>query len=139
MTLEFNISLVTNVVADALSRVDITAGYFSLSMSHFIFLDELRQCLTDCQDFIDLLSNVLQLSTAHSDYKIHQDLIYFKGKIWLPSNCSFKQRLLQEFHNTPIAGHQGRLKTFMRLQDNFFWQGMRKDVNEFIAQCGVCQ
>lgn len=33
----------------------------------------------------------------------------------------------------------GTLKTFHRLQDNFYWPGMRKDVRDFVAQCPVCQ
>lgn len=33
----------------------------------------------------------------------------------------------------------GALKTFHRLHDNFYWPGMRKDVQEFVTQCPVCQ
>jgi hypothetical protein len=50
-----------------------------------------------------------------------------------------KDRILNEFHNSPISGHMGVDKTFHRLQANSFWQGMRQDIRKYIAQCSVCQ
>lgn len=131
----------SNMVADALSRIPDTQGgqYFILSMPNFIFLDQLRQTMHADPDFQELSTAIQTNPQANVDYKVHDGLIFFQGKIWIPPTCTFKSSLLEEFHNTPLGGHMGINKTLSRLQSNFFWQGMRKDVQEFVAQCNICQ
>lgn len=131
----------SNMVADALSRILDAQGahYFILSMPNFIFLDQLCQTMLADPDF-QALSNAIQNNPqANADYKLREGLIFFKEKIWIPPTCNFKHLLVEEFHNTPLGGHMGINKTLSRLQSNFYWQGMRKDVQEFVAQCNECQ
>jgi hypothetical protein len=106
---------------------------------HFIFLKELKSHLTSNQEFQQLQIAITQQPALHSDYQIQQDLIFFKERIWLPRDFALKDRILNEFHNSPISGHMGTDKTFHRLQANFFWQGMRQDIRRYVAQCSVCQ
>lgn len=130
-----------NMVADALSRITdvIDAQCFVLTMPHFVFLDQLRQTLTTDPDFWSLFTKIQDNPQSHADYKIHNGLIFFKNKIWLTPQCDFRTLLLDEFHKTPMGGHMGINKTLQRLQANFFWQGMRKDVQVYVAQCHTCQ
>ena len=44
-----------------------------------------------------------------------------------------------EFHATPLGGHLGVTKTTHRLESNFFWSSLRKDIKRFIKECSVCQ
>ena len=48
-------------------------------------------------------------------------------------------KLISEHHETPIAGHFGIRKTFDRLCGGFVWNGMQKDVEDFVRTCDVCQ
>jgi hypothetical protein len=129
----------TNLVADALSRIETPAACLMLTVPQFVFLDELRSQLLLNNEFKQLLSSIQQTPALHPHYRAHQGLIFFKERIWLPSDIPFKQRLLDEFHNSPISGHMGVDKTLHRLQAQFYWQGMRQDVRQFVAQCIVCQ
>uniref|UniRef100_A0A6N2KZ88 Integrase catalytic domain-containing protein n=1 Tax=Salix viminalis TaxID=40686 RepID=A0A6N2KZ88_SALVM len=43
------------------------------------------------------------------------------------------------FHDSPIGGHMGSHKTYSRLNKEFFWAGMRKDIRQFIKECEICQ
>lgn len=47
--------------------------------------------------------------------------------------------MLQEFHETPIGGHAGVERTFMQLSASFYWEGMRKDVKDYVSNCVTCQ
>ncbi|PNX92763.1 Ty3/gypsy retrotransposon protein [Trifolium pratense] len=127
-----------NVVADALSRVD-SPTCLTLTMPHFIFLDELRLSLQPSTEFTTLFHQVQQNPSTYPNYKTHQGLLFYKNKIWLNSSNPFKQRLLQEFHNSPLSGHMGIQKTYIRLHENFYWQGMRDDVKHFVSNCLTCQ
>ena len=50
-----------------------------------------------------------------------------------------KQKLLDEFHSTPIGGHFGVLRTFKRISANVYWEGISKDVQRYVASCALCQ
>lgn len=49
------------------------------------------------------------------------------------------QKLLEEFHSTPQAGHSGFYRTYRRLASNLFWKGMKEDVKQFVQACDICQ
>ena len=44
-----------------------------------------------------------------------------------------------EFHNSPLGGHSGFLKTYHRVKKEFFWDGLKSDIQKFVAECLVCQ
>lgn len=46
--------------------------------------------------------------------------------------------LLNEFHSILVGGHQGALKTYQRLEREY-WVGMKASVHAFVANCAVCQ
>jgi hypothetical protein len=47
--------------------------------------------------------------------------------------------VLSELHATPTAGHSGFTKTYDRVKRSFFWDGMKHDIRNFVAECDVCQ
>ena len=47
--------------------------------------------------------------------------------------------ILQETHNTPSSGHQGRDATFRKTSEVFFWPNMKEDIHEFVQACPICQ
>jgi hypothetical protein len=47
--------------------------------------------------------------------------------------------VLSELHATPTVGHSGFTKTYDRVKRSFFWDGMKQDIHNFVAECEVCQ
>jgi hypothetical protein len=50
-----------------------------------------------------------------------------------------RENLLKEKHSGGLAGHFGHDKTFMKLNESYFWLGMREDVKIFIDRCIIFQ
>ena len=48
-------------------------------------------------------------------------------------------KILWEFHASQIGGHSGFLRTYKRIQHNFYWKGLKRAVKKFIVECNVCQ
>jgi hypothetical protein len=48
-------------------------------------------------------------------------------------------KILEEFHNLPIGGHQGYSRTYKRIRLYYNWAGMKKQLKEFIKTCYECQ
>jgi len=53
--------------------------------------------------------------------------------------CSLCDVFVREAHCGGLTGHFGVPKTLDILAENFFWTGMRKDVEKFCAQCLECR
>ena len=66
-------------------------------------------------------------------------LIILTGATWLDSPNPFIPSLLLGYHATPVGGHFGIKKTLHRLQSNFQWHNMIKDIKTFVRECAVCQ
>lgn len=50
-----------------------------------------------------------------------------------------KLRIIGEFHNSPMGGHQGVSRTIKRIKLHYQWKGLKSDVKKFIASCQSCQ
>ncbi len=46
--------------------------------------------------------------------------------------------LMYTFHNDPTAEHLGYKKVLQKLSERYYWPGMAKDVNQYIAACYQC-
>ncbi len=46
--------------------------------------------------------------------------------------------ILNEIHDSAMAGHLGFLKTYTRLRERYYWPRMAQDVTEWIASCEQC-
>src|SRR6266540_6358833 len=47
--------------------------------------------------------------------------------------------LMYTFHNDPTSEHLGYKKVLQKLSERYYWPGMAKDVNQYIAVCYQCQ
>jgi len=45
-------------------------------------------------------------------YTVVDDIIYYKGRIYLVPESTFKEKILRAVHDAPLAGHPGYLKTY---------------------------
>ena len=50
-----------------------------------------------------------------------------------------KSQLLKEFHDTLWAGHRGIWATYYKIKERYWWKGLYKDVEDFVASCPTCQ
>jgi hypothetical protein len=59
--------------------------------------------------------------------------------LYLSKQSKLKSTILSELHATPTAEHSGFTKTYDRVKRSFFWDGMKQDICDFVAECDVCQ
>jgi hypothetical protein len=129
-----------NVVADALSRrPDHLLNAISLVMPTEELLQRIRTATTG-DAFATQIAATL---TAHSDYVFENGLLYrvdgTRRQLYVPDVDDLREMLLHEYHDAPLAGHLGRVRTLKALQSHYGWPNMKKDVADYIASCDVCQ
>ena len=56
----------------------------------------------------------------------------YRSKLYIPASDDLRLHVLRQAHNAPAAGHPGRSKTLELIAREYFWPGMRKDVERYV-------
>jgi transposase InsO family protein len=65
--------------------------------------------------------------------------LWYRDRLYVPDHEPLRLHLWQRHHEIPVAGHPGRSKTLELLQRQYYWTTMRKDTEQFVRNCHVCQ
>jgi hypothetical protein len=130
-----------NVVADALSRMDTASEllFSAISVCEPEFLEQLRKFYLTDPIGQALITKFQGQTNMQSPFAVHQGLLYYHTRLFIPLETTLREQLLTEFHSTPLGGHSGVRGTIARLAASFAWPHMAKDVQQFVQQCSVCQ
>ena len=75
-----------------------------------------------------------------SDFRIGSDgCLMFKDRICVPKNEELIQKILQEAHSGYFSIHPGSTKMYNDLKKMHWWNGMKRDISEFVSKCLICQ
>ena len=50
-------------------------------------------------------------------YRIVDDIIYYKNRIYLIPESTLRKKIIQAAHDSPLSGHQGFLKTYRQIRE----------------------
>ncbi|VFQ92321.1 unnamed protein product [Cuscuta campestris] len=132
----------SNRAADALSRREEDTHELELFTSYAQPIPKLCTAIRTAQlecPILQRLHAAVRVGTGPPHVSIHDGILYYKLRIYIPTSSPICEQLLREFHSTPLAGHQGVERTFRRLAAVFYWTNMRRSVRDFVASCTVCQ
>ena len=66
-------------------------------------------------------------------------LWYQQQAIVVPKYLRLRTWIMQEFHDSPYAGHMGVSKTLQLIKRYYWWPRMKQDVAKYIKHCPSCQ
>ena len=73
-------------------------------------------------------------------YSLRSDgILLFQGRIYISSDGNLKQEILKEAYKSRYTIHPGVTKMYHDLKHQYWWNGMKKDVANYVLQCSVCQ
>ncbi|GFT71064.1 transposable element Tcb2 transposase [Trichonephila clavipes] len=81
----------------------------------------------------------------NQDFKLIDGLLFYSKysisleelRVYIPQ--SFRESIMQEFHDVPLAGHLGKRKTYLKLRGTYYFPYKRKYLFEYVSTCGRCQ
>ena len=77
---------------------------------------------------------------SDGDYYIDSEgLLQKQNRIVVLSNLELRRSLLEKAHASSYTMHHGITKMYHDLKDLYWWEGMKKNVAEFVARCLTCQ
>ena len=54
-------------------------------------------------------------------------------------NCSLHDLLVKESHGGGLMGYFGVIKTWVVLEEHFYWPHMKRDVERICGRCVICR
>ena len=83
-----------------------------------------------------------EMTTGLEDWRLEntngRNILFYKGKNYIPKDTELRQDIVKTFHDHQIAGHPGEIGTYNTVQQHYWWPGLRTFVKNYIQGCGTC-
>jgi len=66
-------------------------------------------------------------------------LIVMGRRIYLPEDKTLKDEVLREAHESRFVTHPRSKKMYKDLKEYYWWPNMKREIAEFVSNCGICQ
>ena len=99
-------------------------------MATRIIGENLRPRLQEAYEDDELVKKLLEHQGSNT-------LLTLRGLIFVPD--SMRNEIIQRHHDGPENGHLGTAKTVELITRNYTFNGMRKQVDDYIKKCRPCQ
>ncbi|KAG6526884.1 hypothetical protein ZIOFF_008971 [Zingiber officinale] len=129
-----------NQVADALSRKEVFATFYSISRVESDMMDRIKAVAASDTAYGKLVQQVRDGVIRR--YWIEADLLVYKrggGGVFVPAAGGLRKELLKETHDPLWAGHPGVERMLALLARSYIWPKMENDVETYVKTCLVCQ
>ena len=123
-----------NRVADALSRK--AACLISIRADVFGF-DHFKELYHQDRDFAEIWE-LCHSGHGKSGFHLHDDFLFRGNQLCIPKT-SLREKLIRELHSSGLNGHFGSDKTLFMVQEKYYWPQLKKDVENFVKRCQICQ
>ena len=113
---------------------------------------EIREGLDNDTRWADILKQLQLAPGQHvqqgaKEYRLARQLLEVRqctgtDRTWrlvISDVPSIKQKLMQEVHAVPYAGHLGYQKKLKKLQQHFYWPDRTLEIRDFVLSCEICQ
>ncbi|RVW22844.1 Transposon Ty3-I Gag-Pol polyprotein [Vitis vinifera] len=156
-----------NVVADALSRKAqcVLSGLVVYEWKMYDYISEFNPCF-DVHDSgacfctliaqptilqkvieaqkkdkkLECMRSQIMAGDAVEGWNIHSNGgIHFLNKLCVPNDAQVKEEVMKEAHHSRFTVHPGETKMYHDLKRQYWWQGMKRDISQFVSKCLTCQ
>ena len=77
--------------------------------------------------------------STYDTFSWKNDSLWYKDHLYLCNNSQLKQNILLVLHTYPLGGKSLFLETYHKVKKEFFWDGLKSDIQKFVAECLVFQ
>src|SRR6266516_4057482 len=72
-----------------------------------------------------------------SEWREENGLLFFRDRIYVPHDLNLRRRILEQHHDSRLAGHPGRWKTLELVSRNYWWPNISRSIGQYCATCDV--
>jgi hypothetical protein len=97
----------------------------------------LRESLATDDEAKPLLDKALD--STDTAFTLDNGLLLHKKRYYVPSINDLRLEIARQHHDSPLAGHPGRRKTYELIRRTYWWPKLETWVNDFVDTCTKCQ
>ena len=105
-------------------------------------LDSIGAAQREDQQHVDVIDKLIRGETSsHLNRYSIDDKGWLRrdGRLCIPQARDLVKMVLEEAHHSKMTIHPGGDKMYKNVKRVFFWNGMKKDVADFVSKCMTCQ
>lgn len=111
----------------------------ALISSHGVCWTKLEEELKLDKELQLIISGLQANSPNSGKFSLIDGKLLYKGRYVIPRTSRFILSILKEYHDSLVGGHNGDVKTYLRTAQDWYWRGMRKDIESYVRRCDTCQ
>uniref|UniRef100_A0A0W0F4H4 RNA-directed DNA polymerase n=1 Tax=Moniliophthora roreri TaxID=221103 RepID=A0A0W0F4H4_MONRR len=87
----------------------------------------------------ELHKDLTHRSVWSAEWKQENGLLMFRGKIYVPKDKDLRHHIVEQHHDSHVAGHPGRFKTLELVSCNYWWPQMSRYIGQYTRRtCQPC-
>src|SRR5690554_3038909 len=103
------------------------------------FLESVKSAGQSDEEWKRVFESLSTGEKADGKVELKDEVLWREGLLWVPSSEELKKVILEAEHDSKIAGHFGRDKTYERITRNFTWPQMKSDIDDYVTTCPTCR
>ena len=73
----------------------------------------------------------------NKELTIQNEVLWHGNRLCVPNITTLKKEL-KEAHNSTLVTHPGGTKMYYDLKTHYWWNGMKRDIADYVARCLMC-
>ena len=87
-----------------------------------------------------LVEFIQKLEIENKDFEVDREgWLRKRGQLVVLDIDGLRDEVLRECHHSKLTIHPGGNKMYQDMKRIFYWEGMKRDIGEFISKCMNCQ
>ncbi|ESK85181.1 pol-like protein, partial [Moniliophthora roreri MCA 2997] len=86
----------------------------------------------------ELCKDPTHRSVWSAEWNQENGLLVFRGKIYVPKDKDLHCCIMEQHHDSCVAGHSGRFKTLELVSCNYQWPQMSRYIGQYTRTCQPC-
>src|ERR1700677_3712081 len=119
----------------------LSQGHVLINAKETPLLSKIQKSKIYDESVVKAIEDLKKLSTKclrSNKWQLEQDLILFRGKVYVPKNDNLRRKVVKLHHNSFSAGHPGQWKTIELIMRNYWWPGLSRFTIEYVKGCDTC-
>ena len=117
-------------------------GYIGSLIAQPTLVGKIRQMQMSDESLACRINDLIMdlLDECPTDWSVDTEgSLCFRGRLCVPDLEELKKEVLDEAHRSRYTIHPGGTKMYHDLKRTFWWEGMKRDVGEYVSKCIVYQ
>ncbi|KAJ4706492.1 putative Retrotransposon protein, Ty3-gypsy subclass [Melia azedarach] len=103
-----------------------------------VLIDQIREMQNQDPSITKLKKEVND--GLRTDFLLKDDgLLVMGNRLCVPNDSELNKQILEETHSSAYTMHPGSTKMYRNLREYYWWQGMKREIAEFVSRYLICQ